>query len=589
MNRRMGRPDPERNNLDKAHSPYLLQHVKNPVWWQEWSSDIVSEAERRGVPIFVSSGYATCHWCHVMAAGAFSDQSAADILNGNFVCVKVDREERPDIDHYMMEFISRKNGSGGWPLNVFMTPDLKPFLAFTYLPAETQQGMPGLIDIALQVKDSYRDRGREINHFEPSRSLPEVRDGTTLIPELLRMFDSRYGGFGMQQKFPPHCTLLFLLYHLCSERSAEAEMMCRKTLDAMRLGGLNDHLQGGVFRYCVDREWKIPHFEKMLYDQAMALWCYSLAYSVLGDGTFRTMAQSLVRCLDECFESEGLFLSAFDADTDHQEGATYLWEYGELDEILGKDDLEVFSSAYEIRRGVNFEGRIHLVRHSDSKIEALEEKLLQVRRNRTQPQADTKILCGSNALAALALLQAGRLLGVKVYSGRAERIMRRLLALFWNGERLAHSMAGGALQEQAFLGDAAAVSAVLTMLAEVDPSWCAKMDEMIEYTETFREQEGWVESRPNDFHHVPAAVFDHPVPSSAAMAEFAIARAALVSGGKVGMAEYRQPFSADFFNLTALLCNGRFKVFDAEDPGSAGSLPPDSLVKGCVKNNGGGR
>lgn len=410
----------DRNNLGLSRSPYLLQHADNPVWWQEWSRETVDESVRRGVPIFVSSGYATCHWCHVMAAGAFSDPSTADLLNRNFVCVKVDREERPDIDHYLMEFINMQKGSGGWPLNAFITSDLRPFLSFTYLPAEAERGMPGLHEVAAQVAEYYRDQGAAVKAFEPSRSLPERREPEDLVPELLRMFDNRYGGFGMHQKFPPHCTLLYLLYFLFTEDSPDAKMICRKTLDAMRLGGLNDHLQGGIFRYCVDRKWKIPHFEKMLYDQAMALWCCSLgcaAFAVDGEA-FRDMALNIVRSLEECFEVDGLFLSAFDADTGHEEGATYLWDHSELEGLLKHEDFEALKKIYEIEPGGNFEGRIHLVKKIDKSLPRIDAKLLETRRKRPQPQADTKILCGDNALTIIALLQAGWFLGVEEYTRR---------------------------------------------------------------------------------------------------------------------------------------------------------------------------
>jgi uncharacterized protein YyaL (SSP411 family) len=363
----------------------------------------------------------------------------------------------------------------------------------------------------------------------------------------------------MHQKFPPHCTLLYLLYSLLAEDSADAETICRKTLDAMRLGGLHDHLQGGIFRYCVDREWKIPHFEKMLYDQAMALWCFSLGCAVFpaDRDAFQAMVLNIVRCLEECFEVDGLFLSAFDADTGHEEGATYLWDHSELGEILKQEDFKALKEVYEIEPGGNFEGSIHLVKKIDRSLPRIDEKLLETRRSRPQPQADTKILCGNNALTVIALLQAGRLLGVDEYAGKAERTMGRLLDLFWDGRRLAHSFSGGVLQEQSFLSDAAPVAAALAMLADADPGWRSRMEKMLEYIETFKDPDGWVESRPDDFHQVPAGVFDHPVPSSTAMAEFAKASGELVMGTKTKTADFRQPFVADFFNVTAILCRRR--------------------------------
>ena len=545
----------QRNNLDKANSPYLLQHAQNPVWWQEWSREVLEEARRRDVPVFVSSGYATCHWCHVMASEAFSDTATADLLNRDFICVKVDREERPDIDHYLMEFIQSRSGRGGWPLNAFLTPRMEPFLAFTYLPVESGHGMPGLLHVASHVREHYRERkGFLAERFEPSRELPEAAAREEVLEGLQRMFDRHYGGFGREQKFPPHCTLVFLLDFLQLEDDTDVRLICSRTLDAMCLGGLNDHLQGGIFRYCVDREWQIPHFEKMLYDQAMTLWCYSLAYRVFGHERYRDMAGSIIRCLRECFSRGSMFLSALDADTGHEEGATYLWGYGELEEILGHEGLEAMAEVYDVSQEGNFEGKNHLVRFSHKKLPELEEKLLKARLEREQPEADTKILCGINALVAIGLLQAGKCLeSGGDYTEEAVSLVESILTTFWDGKRLAHCLSGGILQERSFLFDAAALLAAVAMIAGEDPAWFGTLDELKGYIQTFRDGDGWLESRPEDFHHVPAPVFDHPTPSSTSMALFALASADLVLGRKPERTPFRQPFSADFFNVVALM------------------------------------
>lgn len=556
----------DRNNLDLAGSPYLLQHAGNPVWWQEWSRGTVDEASKRDVPIFVSSGYATCHWCHVMAAGAFSDDATARYLNARFMCVKVDREERPEIDHYLMEYLTATTGSGGWPLNAFLTPDLRPLLAFTYLPPEAERGMPGLIDVAKSVSRTWREESRDAPSFMPSGDLPRPVSQDRILPALGSMFDPRSGGFGRGAKFPPHCSLLYLLHSLEVHDSPKAEGMSRKTLDAMRLGGLNDHLQGGVFRYCVDEQWRIPHFEKMLYDQAMALWCYSLAASVLEDGGYATMAGSVARCLEECFERDGLFVSAFDADTDHQEGGTYLWEYEELETLLTAGEFLELRRIYEIEREGNFEGRIHLVKRIDKELPGVADKLLEIRRKRPQPGADTKILCGNNALAAMALAEAGRLLQNEKLASKARVVTKRLIGEFWDGRRLAHCISGGALQEQSFLFDAAALLAAVAVLAEGDPSLQGVAEDLTWYVETFNGPDGWVESRPEDFHHVPAGVFDHPVPSSTSMAEYALTKAAFIGGRNLESPVYRQPFSADFFNVTALVRETGFSGAGNNEP-----------------------
>ncbi len=277
-----------RNNLDRSASPYLRQHRDNPVWWQEWSADVLAAAAARKKPLFVSVGYSTCHWCHVMAGEAFSDPATAEFLNRHFICVKVDRETRPDIDQYLMRFLLAQSGSGGWPLNVFLTPDLRPVFALTYAPARAGAGMPPLAALAERVLDYLTPPVADVRPFasRPGEARGGCR-GQRAGRAAGRATTPCTAASARGQKFPPHSTLLFMLYRLCLGADPELAAACRLTLDAMRLGGLHDHLQGGIFRYCVDPEWTIPHFEKMLYDQAMALWCFALAEKVLGGGSVR--------------------------------------------------------------------------------------------------------------------------------------------------------------------------------------------------------------------------------------------------------------------------------------------------------------
>ncbi|MBI4651817.1 thioredoxin domain-containing protein, partial [Candidatus Desantisbacteria bacterium] len=248
---------------------------------QEWSLEIINEAVREDKPLFVSVGYATCHWCHVMATDTFSDKDTADYLNEHFICIKVDREQRPDIDKYLMNFLNTQSGNGGWPLNVFLTPKVHPIFALTYAPGHSSGSMNSFLTIAKKVYEYYQNSVNEIQPFIGSEEEPPIAEEKSIVENILPYFDHENGGFGSGQKFPPHSTILYLLYFICIENNADANAVCIKTLDAMRLRGLNDHLQGGIFRYCVDPKWTTPHFEKMLYDQAMALWCYSLAYRVL--------------------------------------------------------------------------------------------------------------------------------------------------------------------------------------------------------------------------------------------------------------------------------------------------------------------
>ncbi len=574
--------DLQRNNLDKSLSPYLLQHIANPVWWQEWSPDVLRSAVAAKRPLLVSVGYATCHWCHVMASEAFSDRETADFLNRHYICIKVDREQRPDIDQYLMRFLAAQSGSGGWPLNVFMTADLRPVYALTYAPAHSGGAQHSFLNIAKMVYDHYEKNADNIAPFTSEEEPLPVATEESLVKVLLSYHDPVYGGFGSGQKFPPHSTLLYLLFFLCVESNSAVQAVCSKTLDVMRLRGLNDHLQGGVFRYCVDRKWTIPHFEKMLYDQAMALWCYALAYKVMGKAEYKKMAESIVRCVDECFADNGLFIAAHDADTEHKEGATYVWSYDELKALLTADEFKRFSASYSIDRKGNFEELIHLIRKNDADIPDVEEKLLCLRKKRAQPTRDDKILCGLNALLAIALIQAGRNLGKPELEEKAAQTIRRLIDLFWDGNALSHSCYRGAKQPQSFLFDAAALLTAISMLYEGDSSWNDMLKTMAVYVESFREGEKWVESRAADFHQVYAAFFDHPVPSSISLAEMGLARVALLAGKETKPQSYLPPYQADFFNITGMMNNGLFHLITAESFVPWSQLPANALQR-CGK------
>jgi uncharacterized protein len=569
----------KQNNLGKSSSPYLLQHSGNPIWWQEWSSEILQLAIKENKLLFVSVGYSTCHWCHVMAAEAFSDEETAEYLNENFICIKVDREQRPDIDQFMMRFIMTQNGNGGWPLNVFLTPDQRPVFAITYAPAKQNGRGMSFLDIAKRVKVYFDVKGNDISPFVSDEEEPSAAEESTLVEALKSYYDKDNGGFGTGQKFPPHSTLLFLLYLLSAKEDESIRAICTNTLDSIRLRGLNDHLQGGIFRYCVNREWTIPHFEKMLYDQALTLWCYSLAYKVTGKDENRIMALKIMKCLEECFEEDGLYISAFNADTDHEEGATYLWKQEELKSSLNQEEYKRFLEVYSITEQGNFEGLNHLIRKNDNRIDEIEAKLLSIRKRRPQPSKDEKILCGTNALVAIALIQSGRLLGKPELEDKGSQLIRKLLDIFWNGTSLVHSFYKGRLQKQSFLSDAGAMLTAITLLHEDESSWNEIMTTMSDYTKSFKEGERWIESSAEDFQTIYASRFDHPVPSGVSLAEMGLSRAAILSGKDVRPTEYRQPHQSDFYNVNSLINNGLFHVITSKQRIPWELIPANSIQK----------
>jgi uncharacterized protein len=573
--------DFRRNNLDKSSSPYLLQHVTNPVWWQEWGEDLLRYAVDTNKLLFVSIGYATCHWCHVMASEAFSDPDTAGYMNENFICIKVDREQRPDIDQYMMDFINSQNGRGGWPLNVFLTNRLHPIYAFTYAPVRDRDSMYSLRSVSQKVQEFYKANKGKIPPFNSGFNLPDIADESSLAATLSKYYDPEYGGFGTGQKFPPHSSLLYLLYQMSLEDDPANKKICGNTLDMIIMRGLNDHLQGGIFRYCVDREWTIPHFEKMLYDQAMALWCYSLAYRLMGKESYRIMADKILKCLNDCFLHDGLYITGLDADTEHREGLTYVWSYEQLNNELLPGEFERFAKVYSIDRNGNFDNMIHLIRKTDDPLNDVEDKLLVIRKKRKQPSQDNKILCGINALVIIAMIQAGRFLERSDLEAQAAMHMTSLLKKFWNGKYLKHSFYNGFFQEQSYLFDAAAILTALTMLSENDESWKSNMTDMTRYVESFIDGNRWMESRVEDFQPVYASWLDHPIPSSVSLAELGLTRNALLTGRTLPHKPYREPFKSDFYNIVVMMNNGLFHLFESARDLSWNILPVNSLkIKG---------
>ena len=578
----------EANNLDRARSPYLRQHQDNPVHWQQWSRELLEHAQAEERPLFVSVGYSTCHWCHVMAREAFSDPEIAAYLNANFVPIKVDREERPDIDQYLMDFLVATTGSGGWPLNAFLSPEGAPFFAMTYAPVEPRFNMPGFLEILKRVKSFYDEKKGELRPYQPesyqsgrdkslrSGSYDERIEGNR--SDLFRRYDGEWAGFGNSQKFPPHSQLLYLLYDGVISEEPESLRLAEQTLDTIYLRGLHDHLQGGFFRYCVDREWTIPHFEKMLYDQAMLLWSFSWGYRALGKGIYLTAIEGIYHALESTLALDGLYAAGLDADTDHEEGATYLWEPSEVRKFLGEEDFDRFSRYFESVQSGNFEGKLHLVAIDDPRRErqlsrAL-ERLLERRNRRRQPARDDKIITEWNALAGVGLIEAGRATGREEYSRRAGELYRRLREVNEESGNLAHSsLPGMGRQDQEFLDDRAALLLFESYLFEEDRLEETTLHRSAEALLSFREGNEWHRSKSNDFFTMPADIFDSPIPSAASLAEMALLRYRLLTDGEYDELPQARATLADFYNLAARWSAGEIYLIKAPTPLSWRELP----------------
>ncbi|MFE5634362.1 thioredoxin domain-containing protein [Streptomyces sp. NPDC056543] len=422
------------NRLAHETSPYLLQHADNPVDWWPWSAEAFEEARRRDVPVLLSVGYSSCHWCHVMAHESFEDEATAAQVNEQFVAVKVDREERPDVDAVYMEAVQAATGQGGWPMTVFLTPDAEPFYFGTYFPPESRHGMPSFGDVLDGVARAWTDRREEVGEVAAkivedlsTRSLAFGGDGVPGEQELsqallglTREYDSRSGGFGGAPKFPPSMALEFLLRHHARTGAEGALQMAADTCEAMARGGIYDQLGGGFARYSVDREWVVPHFEKMLYDNALLCRVYAHLWRTTGSDLARRVALETADFLvRELRTPEGGFASALDADSAdatgrHVEGAYYVWTPAQLAEVLGEEDADFAARYFGVTdEGTFEEGASVLQLPQDAgvadadRVSSVRERLLAARDLRERPGRDDKIVAAWNGLAIAALAETG--------------------------------------------------------------------------------------------------------------------------------------------------------------------------------------
>ena len=432
------------NRLANATSPYLLQHAGNPVDWWEWGPEAFAEAKRRDAPILLSVGYAACHWCHVMAHESFEDADTAAYLNANFVSVKVDREERPDVDAVYMNATQAMTGHGGWPMTCVLDHEGSPFFAGTYFPDQPRHGQPSFMQVLTAITDAWHNRGGDVAraagqiraHLQQELTMPAGELGEAAldaaVATLAAEYDEDRAGFGSAPKFPPSMVLSFLQLRA----DPDSRRMLDATCEAMARGGLYDQLGGGFARYSVDRGWVVPHFEKMLYDNAQLLGVYARWGRPLGERVARETADFLLR---ELRTDDGGFASALDADTEGEEGRFYVWTPDELRSVLGADDgswaTEIFEVTGTFEHGTS---TLQLLRDpdDDARFGDVRRRLLAARDLRTRPARDDKIVAAWNGLAISGLCEAGTLLGEPAYVEAASRAGRLLIDLHLVNGRL---------------------------------------------------------------------------------------------------------------------------------------------------------
>ncbi len=557
------------NRLAQETSPYLQQHANNPVDWYPWGPEALELAAREDKPIFLSIGYSSCHWCHVMERESFEDPAIAEVMNRLFVSIKVDREERPDLDAIYMNAVVAVSGAGGWPMSVFLTPDLKPFYGGTYYPPNDRGNFPSFRRVLEATANAYHQRRNEVvasadqivEHLRHNAAFPG--DDEELTPAVLDVafkrlaphIDAEWGGFGSNIKFPQPMVHEFILRF--GDRSGEptAQVMVDLTLDRMMRGGIYDHLGGGFHRYSTDRAWLVPHFEKMLYDNALLVRLYVHAFQAMGRPEYRRVAEETVEfILRDMRDTAGGFYTALDADSEGHEGLFYIWSRAEILERLGQEAGERFCSVYGVTEGGNFEGSNILflpqelaaaaeqlglpVEELSAELEEGKATLLAAREHRVWPFLDDKVLTGWNALMLGALAEAAAVFDRSDYLAAAEANADFLLTTMRDADgRLLRSYRDGDAKLKGYLEDYAFLADALLSLYEAtfEPRWLREAQSLAESMLTLFWDEDVVGfySTGSDHEELlmrPQDFYDNAIPSGASSAALALLRLGTLTG-----------------------------------------------------------
>lgn len=551
------------NKLISEKSPYLVQHAHNPVDWFPWGEAAFDKAQSENKPIFLSIGYSTCHWCHVMAEESFEDEEVAEILNKHFIAIKVDREERPDIDAVYMKVCQMMTGQGGWPLTIVMTPNKVPFYAGTYFPKYTNYGMPGMIEMLSQLAERYQDDPKHIaevtanvedalaetvmeksNHRLNSKLLKKT------YQQLAENFDTDFGGFSPAPKFPQPQNFHFLFDYYIYKNDKTSLSMAEKTLQQMFKGGIYDHIGFGFSRYATDRAWLVPHFEKMLYDNAQLLSIYTRAYSLTKNPLYKQISEQIIVFISrEMRADDGVFYSAIDADSEGEEGKYYVWNYETVMDVLGEELGEEFADVYGMTPAGNFHGQnipnlIHLqdVPSSTEKFADALKVMLQAREKRIYPHVDDKVLTSWNAMMIDALAYAGHVFHHKEYLELAKKSMHFIESHLFQGDRLMARYRDGETKFLGYLDDYAnLIQAYLTLYeATYELSYLKKAKQQTDHMLTlFWDQDhGGFFLTGNDAETLISRekeVFDGALPSGNAIAISVLTKISALTGEQLYM------------------------------------------------------
>ena len=568
------------NRLIHETSTYLLQHAYNPVDWYPWGSEALDKARKEEKPILLSVGYAACHWCHVMEHESFEDEKVAELMNKHFVNVKVDREERTDLDEIYMKAVQLMTGHGGWPMTVFLTPDLEPFFAGTYFPPAPRHGMPSFSNVIEGVSTAWKEKRADVvasaseitSHLKEMESLGRLAESSgqegehsadTLFDSMERLFggfDSKWGGFGTAPKFPHTFSLMLAMRVMNRADTSETRRLASKelvdtTLDRMAFGGMHDQIGGGFARYSVDRQWLVPHFEKMLYDNALLCQTYLEGYQLTGRDYWRRVAEGILEFVTRELRTEGgAYFSSLDADSEGEEGKFYVWKPEQIKDVLGEEDGDWYCQVFGVTESGNFEHGTSVLFLSESpeeiagkldmkvedlwkKIEPLSAKLLEQRGRRVRPGRDEKVLTSWNSLMISAFVSAYRVSGKTSYLGEAKETAGFLLSNLMDGDRLMRTWGQGKAKLKGYLDDYSYFIQALLDLASVDPDrrWfdtaVSLADDMLEQF-TDEENGGFYFTSNDEEERLlrPKTHFDGSVPSATSVAVTCLLRLGMLTG-----------------------------------------------------------
>ncbi|HEY7090379.1 MAG TPA: thioredoxin domain-containing protein [Tepidisphaeraceae bacterium] len=624
---------PHTNRLAKETSPYLLQHAHNPVDWYPWGPEAFAAARAQNKPIFLSVGYSTCYWCHVMERQSFENEAIAKEMNDRFINIKVDREERPDVDQLYMTAVQVLTRQGGWPMSVFLLPDLRPFYGGTYFPPTDAYGRPGFPTLLRALDDAYHNRKDEVHRSadqivdilrqlaRPLGPSQPITIDQGFIEELIERsvsdYESVHGGFGAAPKFPRETLLELLLVYTQSQIAhpkSQIPQMLRHTLDAMANGGIRDHLGGAFHRYSTDAKWLVPHFEIMLYDNAMLGWVYVEASKQFNEPRYAGVARRIFDfILREMTSPDGAFYTAIDAEVDAMEGGSYLWTSEEIQGLLKKGDASLFEKVYGVDKGPNFADPHHgsgtpdknilylpdgPAQEDDPRIVAAREKLCEARRQRKQPLLDTKIITSWNALMIRALAHGGAVLGEPRYTEAAERAAMFLMKNHVEQHgTLIRTSRDGVAKHEGYLDDYAFLVQAMLALDEAKPQegWRERAAELAEQM-----NERFGDARHGGFYFTARdaqdlivrqkTAGDSPLPSGNAIAAMSLLQLGAADGAKQTIAAFAEQLNRQGEGMSAMVqaallyvtSQGPFTVEARQQPLSERPMSPEELAQRVV-------